>query len=35
VGDEIKFDAIDLHTFHALESRAAAGEVVATMTKLP
>lgn len=35
VGDEIKFDAIDLDTFHALESRAAAGETVATMTKLP
>jgi inhibitor of KinA len=35
VGDEIKFDAIDLDTFHALESRAAAGETVAKMTKLP
>jgi allophanate hydrolase subunit 1 len=34
VGDEIKFAPIDLATFHALDRRAAAGEVVATMTKL-
>lgn len=34
VGDEIKFEPIDLDTFHALDARAAAGEVVATMKKL-
>jgi inhibitor of KinA len=34
VGDEIKFAPIDLATFHALDRRAAAGEVVATMTTL-
>ena len=34
VGDEIKFEPIDLDTFHALDRRAAAGEVVATMKKL-
>jgi KipI family sensor histidine kinase inhibitor len=34
VGDEIKFDPIDLDTFNALDARAAAGEVVAKMTKL-
>jgi hypothetical protein len=34
VGDEIKFEPIDLDTFHALDARAAAGEVVAKVTKL-
>jgi len=34
VGDEIKFEPIDLDTFHALDRRAAAGEIVATMKKL-
>jgi inhibitor of KinA len=34
VGDEIKFAPIDLAAFHALDRRAAAGEVVASMTKL-
>jgi inhibitor of KinA len=29
VGDEIRFDPIDLDTFHALDRRAAAGEIVA------
>jgi len=34
VGDEIAFEPIDVDTFHALDRRAAAGEIVATMTKL-
>jgi len=34
VGDEIKFEPIDIDTFQALDARAAAGEVVATMKKL-
>jgi allophanate hydrolase subunit 1 len=34
VGDEIKFDPIDLDTFHALDGRAASGEIVAKMVKL-
>jgi inhibitor of KinA len=34
VGDEIKFEPIDIDTFQALDRRAATGEVVATMTKL-
>ena len=35
VGDEIRFEPIDVDTFHALDSRAAAGEIVAKATKLP
>jgi len=35
VGDEIRFERINVDTFHALDRRAAAGEIVATMTKLP
>ena len=35
VGDEIRFEPINVDTFHALDRRAAAGEIVATMTKLP
>jgi inhibitor of KinA len=34
VGDEIKFEPIDVDTFNALDARAAAGEVVARVTKL-
>ena len=34
VGDEIGFEPIDLDTFHALDRRAAAGEIVAKMKKL-
>jgi KipI family sensor histidine kinase inhibitor len=34
VGDEIRFEPIDLDAFHALERRAAAGEIVAKATKL-
>lgn len=34
VGDEIKFDQIDLDTFHALDVRAASGEIVAKTVKL-
>ena len=33
VGDEIKFEPIDVDTFHALDARAAAGEIVAKMAK--
>jgi len=35
VGDAIVFEPIDLATFHALDARAAAGEIVARMTRLP
>ncbi|MPZ38881.1 MAG: carboxyltransferase domain-containing protein [Rhizobiales bacterium] len=35
VGDEIKFEPIDLEAFHALDRRAERGEVVATVTALP
>lgn len=35
IGDEICFDPIDLDTFHALDRRAAAGEIVASVTALP
>jgi inhibitor of KinA len=35
VGDEITFVPIDVDTFHALDRRAEAGEVVATVTELP
>jgi KipI family sensor histidine kinase inhibitor len=35
VGDEIAFEPISADTFHALDRRAASGEIVATMTKLP
>jgi inhibitor of KinA len=34
VGDEIEFEPIDVGTFHALDHRAAAGEVVAKVTAL-
>jgi KipI family sensor histidine kinase inhibitor len=34
VGDAIAFEPIDLATFHALDARAAAGEIVARMTPL-
>jgi inhibitor of KinA len=34
VGDEIKFEPIDVDTFNALDARAAAGEVVAQVAKL-
>jgi allophanate hydrolase subunit 1 len=34
VGDEIKFEPIDLDTFHALDRRAASGEVVAKVDAL-
>jgi inhibitor of KinA len=34
VGDEIKFEPIDLDTFNTLDARAAAGEVVAKVRKL-
>jgi inhibitor of KinA len=34
VGDEIKFEPIDLAAFHALDRRAEAGEVVAKVTTL-
>ena len=34
VGDEIKFEPIDVDTFDALERRAAAGEIVAKVEKL-
>ena len=34
VGDAIKFESIDVDTFNALDVRAAAGEVVAKVTKL-
>jgi inhibitor of KinA len=34
VGDEIKFEPIDLDTFNALDKRAAAGEIVAKVAKL-
>ena len=35
VGDEITFEPIDRDTFRALDRRAASGEIVASMTKLP
>lgn len=35
VGDEIRFEAIDVATFHALDRRAAAGEIVARESKRP
>jgi allophanate hydrolase subunit 1 len=35
VGDEIAFEPIDIDTFHALDRRAAGGEVVAKVTALP
>ena len=34
VGDEIRFEPIGVDAFHALDRRAAGGEVVAKMTKL-
>ncbi len=34
VGDEITFAPIDVDTFHALDRRAEAGEIVATVTEL-
>jgi inhibitor of KinA len=34
VGDEISFAPIDIDTFHALDRRAEAGEIVATVTEL-
>jgi inhibitor of KinA len=34
IGDEITFEPIDLDTFHALDRRAAAGEIVARVTAL-
>jgi KipI family sensor histidine kinase inhibitor len=35
VGDAITFEPIDLATFHALDARAASGELVAQSTRLP
>jgi KipI family sensor histidine kinase inhibitor len=35
VGDEIKFEPIDVATFNALDARAEAGEIVSRMTRLP